>query len=256
MRSSFLICQPHWCPCILFYRRRPADTGAHCSKRHFPRLRNSCLLIAFWSTTVIRVHLYCLLMLHRMVSEQSCLILFLMAPRSPLRMLPVHLPQRSVKYSQIDKEALCTIFGVTKFRRYLLGRHFTIQSDHKPLIYLCNHNKAIPATALSRTQRWSLIFSAYDYSIAYRPGKFNANAHLPLPTVTTDIDVPVETVLLFECLQISPLSAQDVASCTRCDPILPKVHHFVLTGWPTQLKGEGEYRPYFQRQFELSPHQG
>ena len=35
-----------------------------------------------------------------------------------------------------------------------------------------------------------------------------------------------------------------------------KVHHFVLTGWPTQINWEEEYRPYFQKQFELSAHQG
>ena len=95
-------------------------------------------------------------MLHHMVLEQSCRIHFLMALRSRLRMLPVHLPQQSVGtggYSQIDKEALAIIFGVTKFRQYLLGQHFTIQSNHKTLIYLFNHNKAIPATASSPIQQ-------------------------------------------------------------------------------------------------------
>ena len=68
--------------------------------------------------------------------------------------------------------------------------------------------------------------------------------------------MPGETVLLFERLQVSPLSAEYVARCTSRDPILYKVHHFVITGWPTQLKGEEECRPYFQRQFELLAHQG
>ena len=70
-------------------------------------------------------------------------------------------------YSQLDKEALSIIFGVTKFHQYLLGHHFAILSDHKPLSYLIAPDKPIPAMATARIQRWSLLLSAYDYSICH-----------------------------------------------------------------------------------------
>ena len=39
-------------------------------------------------------------------------------------------------YSQLDKEALAIIFGVKRFHDHMVGRKFTIVSDHKPLQYL------------------------------------------------------------------------------------------------------------------------
>ena len=54
------------------------------------------------------------------------------------------------RYSQLDKEALAITFGVKRFHQYIYGRKFSIVSDHKPLQYLLNENKAIPAMASAR----------------------------------------------------------------------------------------------------------
>ena len=76
------------------------------------------------------------------------------------------------KYSQLDKEALAIIFGVKRFHQYLLGRPFTILSDHKPLA----ENKGIPTLASARIQRWALTLSAYNYTIEYKARKSHSNA--------------------------------------------------------------------------------
>lgn len=39
-------------------------------------------------------------------------------------------------YSQLDKEALAVVFGVTRFKKYLWGQQFEIATDHKPLLGL------------------------------------------------------------------------------------------------------------------------
>ena len=40
------------------------------------------------------------------------------------------------RYAQIEKEALAVTWSCEKFTHYILGRHFSIESDHKPLIPL------------------------------------------------------------------------------------------------------------------------
>ena len=75
------------------------------------------------------------------------------------------------KYAHLDKEGLYIIFGVKKFHGYLFGRKFVIRSDHKPLQRLLDNTRAIPQLASARLQRWSLILSAYDYTILYRSGE-------------------------------------------------------------------------------------
>ena len=36
-------------------------------------------------------------------------------------------------YAQIEKEALASVFGTQRFHDYVYGKHFTVESDHKPL---------------------------------------------------------------------------------------------------------------------------
>ena len=122
------------------------------------------------------------------------------------------------KYSQLEKEALVIIFAVKKFHRYLIGRHFMIESDHQPLKSLFGENNKIPQMASSRIQRWAIVLSAYTYTIRYKPGKQLSNAdalsRLPSPVTTTQDCVPEDVVMVINHLSSTCVSAASIKEWT------------------------------------------
>ena len=163
------------------------------------------------------------------------------------------------KYSQLDKEALAILFGVSKFHHYLYGRHFVICSDHKPLMHTFSPSKAIPNMASARLQRWALTLSGYQYSIKYREGTRMCNAdalsRLPLPDCPDNVPTPPETIALLEQLTNVPLMSNQIRSMTDRDPVLARVKEYTRNGWPTAITDE-KLRPYSSRRDEISLEDG
>ena len=159
------------------------------------------------------------------------------------------------KYSQLDKEALAILFGVSKFHHYLYGRHFIIYSDHKPLMHILNQSKAVPVMASARLQRWALTLSSYHYSIKYRKGSHMCNADalscLPLPDCPTNVPMPPETIALLEQLASVPLTAAQIRKMTDRDPVLAKVKQYTWKGWPATVTDK-QLHPYSSKRDELS----
>lgn len=150
-------------------------------------------------------------------------------------------------YSHLEKEALAIVFGVKKFHCYVYGRKFTIYSDHQPLKHLLNESKGVPAMAASRIQRWALTLSAYEYTMAYRPGKNQSHgdafSRLLLPEEPTNVPQPGDLLLLSQHLDtMSPITAKQIESWTNTDPVLSRVRKWVRQGWPAQVSGE-EFQP-------------
>ena len=64
------------------------------------------------------------------------------------------------------KELLAVRYYVEYFRQCLLGRRFTVRTDHQALVWLCRLKEPSGKVA-----RWIEILSHYDFVIAYRPGR-------------------------------------------------------------------------------------
>ena len=120
----------------------------------------------------------------------------LLQTQSDGRNKPVAYASRSLtpterRYSQIEREALGCVWAVEHFRTYLWGGKFTIQTDHKPLIYMFNPEKA--TLSPPRIQRLGLRLQPYDYKIEHIVGKSNvADSLSRLPLQETEDNEYVE----------------------------------------------------------------
>jgi hypothetical protein len=73
--------------------------------------------------------------------------------------------------STYKKEMLAIVKAIKKWRPYLLGKPFTVRTDHKSLKYLLEQRITTPAQT-----RWLPKLFGYDYKIEYKRGLENQGA--------------------------------------------------------------------------------
>ena len=138
-------------------------------------------------------------------------------------------------YSQIVKEALAIIFGIKKYDKYLMGRHFTLYTDHTPLVRLFDPKQATTSTAAARIQRWCLFLSNYDYSVEHKKGINNSNAdalsRLRLPRTQSTLE-ELAHVQVVQVGQINSLTidSKQIRIASINDQTLSRVGGFVNHG--------------------------
>ena len=159
------------------------------------------------------------------------------------------------RYSQVEREALGLVFALRKFHNYVYGRHFTLVTDHKPLLGIFSCDKAIPAMATGRIQRWCLFLTAYKFDLIHKSGTSIGNAdalsRLPLPIVNEAAPVPAEWIYLMEFLQDTPVTAEKIAKWTTEDTIFSQVKGFAINGWPSKVQ-DANLLPYFRVRNEMA----
>jgi hypothetical protein len=75
------------------------------------------------------------------------------------------------RYGITDKEGLAVIWAVQHFHKYLMGKKFTIITDHSALKFI--KTQKFPH---GRRGRWMMELQKYDFEIIHRAGKSNKNA--------------------------------------------------------------------------------
>ena len=71
------------------------------------------------------------------------------------------------RYAQIEKELIGVLFACKKFHDYTIGKHMTVETDHKPLETIL---KKPLLSAPMRLQRMMLQLQRYDMTVGYKKG--------------------------------------------------------------------------------------
>ena len=88
-----------------------------------------------------------------------------------------------------DKELLAIRYFVEYFRHYLLGREFTVRSDHQALKFLFSLK-----SPKGRIARYIEILSEYNFTIDFRKGLSHNNADI-LSRLKAQVNVTVKRLI-------------------------------------------------------------
>ena len=80
----------------------------------------------------------------------------------PIAFASKSLTDTETRYANIERKLLAIVFACQRFNIYVLGRPFTVESDHKPLEMI--HQKSL-ASVPSRLQKMLLQLQGYDVTI-------------------------------------------------------------------------------------------
>ncbi|XP_062538134.1 uncharacterized protein K02A2.6-like [Armigeres subalbatus] len=169
-------------------------------------------------------------------------------------------------YGQIEKQGLALVFAVTKFHRMLLGRKFTLQTDHQPLLRIFGQKKGKPVHTANRLQRWALTLLCYNFDIEYvsttQFGYADVLSRLINGYVKPEEDFIIASIQLEDDIEIPlqeaisslPVTFKSVRGATLQCPVFQQVIQYNQRGWPSKIDdiASPEVRPFFAHRDALS----
>ena len=151
------------------------------------------------------------------------------------------------RYAQIEKEALVVTWANVRFRDYLMGLHYTLETDHKPLVPLLS-SKYLEDLPI-RIQYFCLRLMKLEYTIVHVPKKSlcTANALSQSPVGTTSCgDSKFQ-----QDLPATDTHLKEVQSQQDEDPVRYKLKTYCQEGWPDKSSLKGPFTPYVAVASEL-----
>ena len=156
----------------------------------------------------------------------------------PIAYASKKLNSAEVNYSQIEKQTLGIIFGISKFNHYLYGQKFILRTDHKPLVTIFNPSKGIPIYSANRLRRWAVILSNYNYEIQYVKSENNAADSLSRIPIRDDSEIidecQVDYINFFESMEL-PIDYLCIKRETETDNVLKSLGKYIKFGWPREV---------------------
>ena len=177
----------------------------------------------------------------------------------PIAFISRSLTDTEKRYAQIEKEALALTWASERFQDYLIGLHYTIETDHKPLVPLLS-TKNLEELPI-RVQHFRLRLMRFTYTIVHVPGKnlctADALSRSPVnPASCSDSkfqhEVDAYVNLLIHNLPATDKRLLDIQSQQDEDPVCQRLKKYCQEGWPGKSTLKGPYKPYVAVASELS----
>lgn len=86
----------------------------------------------------------------------------------PLSFMSQALKGKNLQLPTYEKELMAVVLAVKKWRPYLLGQSFKVQTDQQSLKYLPKQKIGTP-----QQQKWITKLLGYDMKVEYKPGREN-----------------------------------------------------------------------------------
>lgn len=171
------------------------------------------------------------------------------------------LTETEQRYAQVEKEALGLTWGCERFKDFLIGRHFSLETDHKPLVSLLGQQALTELPP--RIQRFRLRLMRYSYSITHTPGKalFTADTLSRAPVIQDPDSKATEELLadtniyvdeIINSLPASPMYITQLKEQLKTDSICSEVMSFCQRGWPDYSHLTGPIKMYWPHRDTLT----